>query len=458
MTATASPNSAHKVSISDAGPSRKKIQITIPADEVSGKLKDSLDTLAVEAALPGFRKGKAPRNLVEKRFGGMVKSETKNQLVAAAYQAAVDEHKLKVVSAPESEELAKQDLEYGKDFTFEIEVEVMPEFELPSLDGIDVKKPLIEVPDSAIAEEINKIKINEGALESRDTAEPGDYLTGHGVMKGKDGTEFYNIKGCVVQLPTADKAPKGMILGVMVDDFTKQFGSPKAGDTATIKTKGPANHEVEAIRDADLTISFTVDRIDRIIAAPTEQVVKMLGMESEQQLKDAIKARLGQRVATQQQVAMRQQVAKYLTDNVKMELPAKMASYQAARILENRRMELMYRGVDAQKIEEHMAELRTASGTLAQRDLKLFFILHKASENLGVTVDENEINQRIAQMAWERNVRPDKLRAEIIQTNRVGAVYNQIREHKTMDSIIAKAKVEDLAVDKFNELMKSRGE
>jgi FKBP-type peptidyl-prolyl cis-trans isomerase (trigger factor) len=119
-------------------------------------------------------------------------------------------------------------------------------------------------------------------------------------------------------------------------------------------------------------------------------------------------------------------------------------------------MELMYRGVDAQKIEEHMAELRTASGTLAQRDLKLFFILHQAAENLGVTVDENEINQRIAQMAWERNVRPDRLRAEIIQTNRVGAVYNQIREHKTIDAILAKAKIEDMPVEKYNELMKGQ--
>lgn len=458
MSATATPTSAHKVTVTDAGPSRKKLQITIPATEVTGKLKDSLDTLAIEAALPGFRKGKAPRNLVEKRFGGMVKSETKNQLVAAAYQAAIEEHKLKVVSAPESTELAKQDLQEGKDFTFELEVEVMPEFELPSLDGIDVKKPQIEVPDAAVDEEINKIKINEGTLESRDAAEAGDYLTGHGVMKGKDGTEFYNIKGCVVQIPTKDKAPKGMILGVIVDDFTAQFGSPKAGETATLKTKGPEQHEVEAIRGAELTITFTVDRIDRIIPAGADHVVKMLGMETEQQLKDAIKARLGQRVATQQQVAMRQQIAKYLTDNTKMDLPVKMASYQAARILENRRMELMYRGVDAQKIEEHMAELRTASGSLAQRDLKLFFILQKAAETLGVGVDENEINQRIAQMAWERNVRPDRLRAEIIQTNRVGAVYNQIREHKTMDAIIGKAKVEELPVEKYNEVMKARGE
>lgn len=67
-------------------------------------------------------------------------------------------------------------------------------------------------------------------------------------MTGADGTEFYNIKGCVVQIPTADKGGKGMILGVMVEDFAKQFGSPKVGQTATLKTTGPENHEVEKLR------------------------------------------------------------------------------------------------------------------------------------------------------------------------------------------------------------------
>jgi FKBP-type peptidyl-prolyl cis-trans isomerase (trigger factor) len=163
---------------------------------------------------------------------------------------------------------------------------------------------------------------------------------------------------------------------------------------------------------------------------------------------------MNQRIQVQQQGAMHQQIAKYLVDNVKIELPKRMTSQQAARTLERRRLELMYRGVEAHKIEEHMAELRKASSDAASRDLALFFILSKASEDLKVGVTEAEINTRIAQIAFQRNVRPEQLRQELIRTNQVGGIYAQIRDHKTLDAILAKAEVTDMPADEYNKQMK----
>src|SRR5215831_696855 len=176
--ATAAPATDNKVTVTDAGPSRKKVSISVPAETVSAKLKDSLDTLMVEADLPGFRRGKAPRGLVEKRFGTAVRTETKRQLVAQAFQAAVQEHKLQVVGEPVSEMLEKVELKDGSPLEFDIEVEIMPTFELPSLEGIEVKKPLIEVTDAMVADEVKKLQINEGKLESLEKPDAGDYLTG----------------------------------------------------------------------------------------------------------------------------------------------------------------------------------------------------------------------------------------------------------------------------------------
>ncbi len=304
-------------------------------------------------------------------------------------------------------------------------------------------------------EEVSKIAINEGTLESREAGEAGDYVTGHAVMKGdKDGTEYYNLKGAVVQVPTKDKKGKGMILGIMVDDFAKQLGTLKPGDSATIKAKGPENHEVEGVRNADLTITFTADRVDRIIPAPTEALMAAFGVADEAQLKELVKTRMTQRVQVQQQGAMQQQVAKYLIDHVKIDLPQRMTSQQAARTLEKRRLELMYRGVEAHKIEEHMAELRTASSSAAARDLALFFILHKAAEELKVNVSDAEINTRIAQIAFQRNVRPEQLRQELMRSNQVSGIYQQIRDHKTLDAIVAKATVTEMPADDYNKQVK----
>jgi trigger factor len=452
---TATAERPNAVKLADAGPSCKKLSIEIPAEVVAEKIKDSLETLSVEAELPGFRKGRVPRWLVEKRFGPALKKEAKTELVASAFNKAVEDLKLKVVGQPGGGNLDKAEIVEGKPFAFEIEVEVLPEFDLPTLEGIAVKKPIIEITDEMVTEELGKIAVNEGTLESREEGEAGDYVTGHAVMKGdKDGTEFYNLKGAVVQVPTKDKKGKGMILGIMVDDFAKQLGTLKPGDTATVKATGPENHEVEGVRNADLTITFTADRVDRIIPAPIESLQSAFGVPDEAQLKDLIKTRMTQRVQVQQQGAMQQQIAKHLIDHVKIDLPQRMTAQQAARTLEKRRLELMYRGVEAHKIEEHMAELRTASSQAASRDLALFFILHKAAEELKINVSDSEINSRIAQIAFQRNVRPEQLRQELMRTNQVSGIYQQIRDHKTLDVIVSKATVTELPADDYNKQVK----
>ena len=445
---------ANKVTITDAGPSAKKVAIEIPAEAVSAKLRDSIDSLAGEAQMPGFRKGRVPRALLEKRFGATLRKEAKNELVGQALNKAIEEHKLRVVGQPAADDLAKAELQSGKPFAFEIEVEVLPEFTLPSLDGISIKKPIFELTDEQVSEEVRKILINEGSLESRDASEPGDYLTGHAVMTDDKGHEYYNLKGAVVQKPAADREGKGMILGIMVDDFDSQMGSPKPGDSFTVKATGPENHEVEGIRGAKLNISFQVERVDRIIPAPIEQIVQSLGFDSEQRFRDAVRGRMDQRIQIQQQSVMHQQLAKHLIDSTEMALPERMSSQQAARTLEKRRLELLYRGIDMHKIEEHMAELRSATAAEAGRELKLFFILHRIAEDLRIRVDEVEVSQRIAQMAMQRNVRPEQLRAELIQTRQIGGIFQQIRDHKTLDALLYRAKVEEMPADDFNKAMR----
>lgn len=447
--AEATTAAENTVTISDVGPSRKKITIEIPAATVRAKLTDSLDTLAVEAALPGFRKGRAPKRLLEKRFGSTLRSEAKQQMVAEAYTKAVEDHKLEVISEPSSETLEKVEIEDGKPLVFEIEVEVLPEFALPELKGIKVYKPAIEVTDEKVDKELERLCITEGTLEERDNCEPGDYLTGQARMELPDGTEFYNINGAVVQAPAPDKDGRGMILGIMVDDFAKQLGLPKAGDEVTITAKGPQNHEIERLRGADLKMTFKADRIDRIIPAEAATLALGFGFPSVDALKGEIRNRLQGRVAVEQQSLMRNQIAKHLVDSTEMELPEKMTANQAERNLHRRRMDLMYRGIEPQHIEEQLSDLRNASQDVAVRELKLYFILHRAAEELKVQVTEGDVNARIAQMAAQRNERPEKLRQELITSNQITNVFQQIREHKALDAVLAQAEVEEISQEDF---------
>jgi trigger factor len=449
MAVGATQTRSNTVTITDVGPSRKRLVIEIPADVVRERLDESLQTLQVEAALPGFRKGRAPMELIRKRFGGDVRRETKNRLVAEAYSAAVEEHRLKVVGDPYSQSLPGVEIEEGRPLTFEVEVEVMPEFDLPPLEGFEVKRPTLGISDEMVTRELERMCLMEGTLEPRDAPEPGDYLTGHGIMKGPDGKEFYNINGAVVQIPPADRQGRGMILGVMVDDLDRQLGRPRVGETATISTVGPAQHEVEAIRGTPLTITYKVARIDRIIPVSASELATRYGLDGEGGLREAIRARLERRVRDQQQNIMRQQAARYLVEHVRMDVPERLTAQQAARFLDRARAEMMHRGLDQMQIEENLARLRGGSVDAAVRDLKLLFVLHRIADERRITVEEGEINAYVARMAFDRGERPEQLRQTLVRTNQIGAIWQAIREHKTLDSVLAGARVVDVSAEEW---------
>jgi len=439
----------NKVEIVDAGPSRKKVRIEIPKETVDENLALSMEALTSDAELPGFRKGHVPRRLLEKKFGSSVRKQAKEQLVSAAFSKALEESKLRVVGQPQASEFDKIEVEGGKPLIFEIEVEVSPEFTMPEISGIPVKKPTTDVSDQMVQSELEKLLVQEGTLEDRDTAEAGDYLTGHAKVVGPDGKVYFEQDGIVVQSPPAEKNGKGMIVGLSLDDLSSQLGKVKPNGTATIKATGPENYEFEQLRGQAITIEYKPARIDRIVTAKLEDVIARFGFADEAALREAMKKRLTQRVVVDQQSAMRKQVADHLMDSVEMELPERLTASQAGRNLERRRLELMYRGMEPMKIEESVGELRSSSNDDAVRELKLFFVLERAAEELQVRVTEGEVNARINQMASDRGERPDKLRQALINSNQINGVFQQIREHKTLDAILAKASVSDVDAEEF---------
>jgi len=443
--------SAPAVTIEDAGPCRKKVSIEIPGDTVGEKISAAFSELEGSVSLPGFRPGKVPRKLIEKRFGPQLREETKRQLVGEAYQAAVKDHELRIVGEPEGgDELNEATIEPGTPIAFSIHVEVAPEFDTPDVAGFEVKKPKLEITDEMIDEQIERACVNEGELEEQKKAGPGDYCVGHGVLTCDETNEqIHDIEGAVIQLPKDGE--KGMILGVTADDFATQVGTPKKGDTVTVKATGPENHEVEAVRGKKLTATFEISEIQRVIPAAIDKVVARYGLADEEALRTGVKRQLDSRVFAQKQAVMRRQAATKLLEAVDFELPERLTANQAARNLQRRRMELMYQGVDPETIEEKLAEVREASNEVATRELKLFFILDKLANEHNVNITEQDVGGAIIQMAMARGVEPSQLRKELMESGQVQAVAQQVREHKTLDTVLDKAKVIEVDPDELSD-------
>ena len=159
---------AYPVTVEDAGPATKKISIEIPEDRIKEKLAEQLKTLRREAAIPGFRPGHAPVKLIEKKFGSGIREEVRRNLISESYQQAIEKNKLEVLGEPEFDAAANiNTLPDTGPLSFVFTIEVQPEITLPSLTGIPVKKPKIEIKDENVDQAMQNLREQQGTLVPR---------------------------------------------------------------------------------------------------------------------------------------------------------------------------------------------------------------------------------------------------------------------------------------------------
>jgi FKBP-type peptidyl-prolyl cis-trans isomerase (trigger factor) len=270
---------------------------------------------------------------------------------------------------------------------------------------------------------------------------------------GAANDPYFETAECLVVVPDTEDEGKGQVLGLMFDDLGPALVGRAVGDTVTLKTKGPDAHEREDLRGAAITVEFTPAQAERISPADAAKCAEMLGLGSTDNLREQVKLTLEGRRDQEQRAAMREQAAEWLADAVDFELPERMSGAQVARNLEMARLQFLSQGMDEAAVERRVAEIRSASESDTRRRLKVFFILTKLAQELGVEVGEAEVNGQIAQMARGRGMRPDAMRAELQKSGRINELALSIREAKVLDRVLTKAAVSDIAAEEWNTLV-----
>jgi len=449
------------IAVDDAGPAHKRITITVPKQAVDECIETSYGALQTQAALPGFRKGRAPRALLERRFGSTLLQEARTQLLADAWSKTVDAKKLKPVTQPEIDAATKdRPLERGKDFTFTVDVEVVPEFELPKLEGIPIRRPVAEVAESLVDLELRRNTYRFGTPKRVDGPfKPLDRLLGAVTVKlnGKDEV-FFESADAIVVVPDAEDKGRGQLLGLMFDDLGARLEGRSVGETLVFETTGPASHEREEIRGAAVKIEYRIREAERVDPVDANELASQLGLETVENLRGQIRLGLERRRDQEQRSAMREQVYDYLADAVDFALPEKLSQAQVQRQLDVMRMDLLQRGIEPDKVENRLAEARASSEGDTRRRLKLFFVLARLAEHFKVDVTDAEINGRISAIAAQQNLRPDQVRAELERANRIGDIALSIREAKAADRVIDRATITDLDAASWNKEAEAKRE
>ncbi|HPF40764.1 MAG TPA: trigger factor [Phycisphaerae bacterium] len=455
------------VKVADAGVLRRTVTVTVPRDSLSAEFDKEFDDLISDAVVPGFRKGRAPRRLVEKRYGREVGEQVQTRMLSNAYLAAIEKEDLKVLGDPlvwgspkaegedagatgeqlmeMTEALEHMRLPEEGDFTFRCEVEIKPEFELPALTGVDVEKPVLTISDDDVTKEIDRFRARRGTwapVEEGGKVEEDDLIVAD-LTVTIDGKELAKRENAQFA------ARPQMVEGAIVSDFGDKVKGSKVGDSVKFEAEMPEDYEFEEHRGKKASFELRIHELKRIKLPPIDKAfLEAQGFDSEDEYRKFVHDRMEEALDEEIRRGQRSQVRKYLLDNTKLELPEGLTSRQSARVAARRMTELLRQGVPQAEIEKHADELKTSAKDQAASELKLFFILEKVAEEFDVDVAEEELNSQIAQMAAMYGKRYDRMRDELSQNNGLVQMYLDLRDEKCIDKILSDAKIVEVTPDK----------
>ena len=430
----------YAIKVEDAGPATKKVSVEIPEERIQQKLAEQFKELRSQAAIPGFRIGHAPQKLIEKRFSGDVKEQVRRSLVSESYEQAMEKNALQPIGEPEFENAGKLDLPESGALNYTFTVEIQPVITLPTLKGLKVKKPKIEVKEENVDQAMQNLREQQGALvpvEDRGVMDK-DFLTADVHVKLDGAVIAHAHDSQIVSRP-------GRVGGIQIDDLDKKLEGQKSDETRTITVRAPDKHANEAIRGKEVQIEIKLKEIKKLeLVEIDSDFLESLGFTNEKELREALREQMVERVTYDVQQSMREQVNKYLLENVTMELPTRLSTRQAERVVSRRAMDLMTRGIPREQLEANIEKLSTGAQDEAVRELKLFFVLQQIATEQGIDVDEAELNGRIAMIAVQKGQRPEKMKQEMTKDGSLSNLYIQIREQKAVDKILVDAEIEEV--------------
>ncbi len=452
------------VTVEDAGPCKKKVVIEVPEESIKEAIDEQYKELGRDAVLPGFRKGRAPRRLLEKRFGKETNEQIKLKLLAEASEAAIKDKELDILGDPDID-FEKVELPDSGPMKFEFEAEVRPEFELPNLEKIPVKREKLEVNDEQIDREIDQLRRWSGVWTPREEGkvEADDQVIADVVLR-PELTEAEKAKQAeqAAQAEKGEEVEEGQVLeaetkldnteiyvrangfvgAVPVEKLDELLVGAQVGESKTTTIEVPKTYFREEYRGRKVDIEIEIKDIKYLKPAEmNEQFLQRYNVEDEAELRDRVRDNLEQQQESRVRNDMSDQIYQYLLDKTDFDLPLDIVGRQAGTILQRQYINLLQRGLSRQQIEEQMEQLRAGSEDQAKEQLKTFFIIDKVADKLDIEVTEEEINGHIAQIAIQRGQRPEKMKEQMERDGSLAQFRMDVRQNKCINKLLETADI-----------------
>ncbi|MES2569157.1 MAG: trigger factor [Verrucomicrobiota bacterium] len=419
---------------------------TLRVEVEPAKVNQAMDQLVKEfgksAKVPGYRPGKAPRAVVEKKFKKQIREELEGKLLRESTREAIQEKQLRVLQIANVE-----DVQLAEDNTmsFTATVVIQPQFDLPNYSGLSIELKPTEVTDKEIEESIENLR--DQAADFNDVPERAAQLEDFVVV---------DYEGTIDGKPVHEVFPKaGHPLSANQDFWIKMTDEAffpgycanlvgaLPGETREFDIEVPADFPVEGMPGQKIHYKVTLKSVkEKVLPELNDEfagtVVKGKSLE---ELRALAREELGRQKVANVEASKRSQVIKQLLAGVECELPVNMVRNETQRIFSEIIRENQSRGVSEEVIRESQKELIGVASQSAREKLKGTFILLRIAEQENIRASREEIFGRIAALAERYQTPFEKMVKELEKNNALDQIQEEIITAKTLDFLISKASV-----------------
>ena len=432
-----------KVEVEKQAGSVSTLQIEVPSEEVSKEWDAIANSFARFAKIPGYRPGKAPRAVIEKRFRKEIQDELTKKLVSKSYHEAIEQEQLRVASLANIE-----DVQLGEDksMRFRATVVTAPEFELPEYKNIPVQLPETNVSGSEVDVAIERLR--DQTADFVDVPERGLEMGDFAVIDFEGSSDGKPISEIAPQASKNLHGGKKFWLHLAPNNFLPKFCEQmvgqKPGETRTVTVDFTVDFPVKELAGKQANYNVTVSEIKQKVLPVLDDAfaAKLIPGRTLADLRQVIEHDLVHEKKHERDRAKEGQVVKYLHERIQFELPPPLLKSETRRVLADLVQRNRERGVPDEMLKEKEKELVETAAGLAAHRLKTNFILHRIAERENIQVSRDDINARLREEAARYNVPVDKMRKELQGHDGLDGFAEQILLGKTLDFLKANVSVE----------------
>jgi trigger factor len=424
-----------QVAVVDVSQVRKDLTVEVTAEEVKAEFEKTYDAYARYGRVPGFRQGKAPRNLLKQHFAKDAKKEVLSRLLPHALQHAVSDHHLKVIGEPQVVELS---FEEGEPLRFKVSLEVLPEFELQEYKGLQLVKRVHQVTDENVEQVIQHFRESRAEFVTIDErpAQLGDYVSVNLVGKYIEPPEAEDLKSEGVQFELGGKNVQ--------EEFTENLLGAQSGEVREFRVSYPTDFSAQGLAGKTLDFTATVVAVrEKELPAADDEFAQGFGeYESIQHMRRKIHDQLRVSAHHQADLHLRNEALRKLLEGYEFEIPASLVEQQAVELVQNLAQQMVAEGIPVAMVKTlKWDEPLAAARIQAALDVRATLVLARIGQKERIPVSEAEVDAEIERLAAGAKESPEALKARLTKEEALSSIEHRLRRDKVLDFIVSNAEI-----------------